>query len=75
MSLAERLSAIEDYESIREPSPAGERRRKLSFNPIPAEWVPPEEMSPPVGAFEVSEGKRIGIVHSHRVMQLSLIIF
>jgi hypothetical protein len=60
MSLAERLSALEDYESIREPSPVGERRRKLSFNPIPSGWVPPEEIPPPVPAFEVSQVKRIG---------------
>ena len=60
MSLAERLSALEDYESIRDPSPAGDRRRKLSFNPIPRDWVPPEDNPPPVPAFEVSQARRIG---------------
>jgi hypothetical protein len=63
MSLFERLSAMEDYESIREASPAaGERRRKLSFNPVPAKFLPPlEDAPPPVPAFEVSPAKRIGM--------------
>jgi len=61
MSLAERLSTLEDYESIREASPIGERRRKLSFNPVPMKWVPPEDQPPPVPAFEVSAKKRIGL--------------
>jgi hypothetical protein len=67
MSLAERLSALEDYESIREPSPAGDRRRKLSFNPIPRDWVPPEDNPPPVPAFEVSQAKRIGKDRGSRI--------
>jgi hypothetical protein len=52
---------MEDYESIREASPAGERRRKLSFNPVPAKWVPPEETPAPVPAFEVSAARRISM--------------
>jgi hypothetical protein len=56
MSLAERLSSMEDYESIREPSPSSEQgKRKLSFNPIGSTEVHEE----PVGAFEVSKTKRI----------------
>jgi hypothetical protein len=60
MSLAERLSAMEDYDSLRELSPAGGRRRKLSFSPAPAAWLPPEETPEPIGAFEVPATKRIG---------------
>jgi hypothetical protein len=60
MSLAERLSALEDYEHLRDPSPVGSQRRKLSFNPIPRRWAPPEENPPPIPAFEVSQAKRIG---------------
>ncbi|KAF2666438.1 MFS general substrate transporter [Microthyrium microscopicum] len=60
MSLAERLSTLEDYEWSRDPSPAAQdRRRKLSFNPVPARWVPPKDEPPPVAAFEVSSTKRI----------------
>lgn len=63
MSLAERLSSMEEYESIREPSPSSEQgKRKLSFNPI-GEWVPPEAHEKPVGAFEVSKTKRICETH------------
>jgi hypothetical protein len=64
MSLAERLSALEDYESIRElsPGPGSDRRRKLSYNPLPAAWVPPQETPEPVGAFEVSSAKRLAQV-------------
>jgi hypothetical protein len=61
MSLAERLSALEDYESFRELSPGPDRRRKLSYNPLPAAWVPPTEQPPPVAAFEVTSTRRLGI--------------
>jgi len=54
---------MEDYESIREPSPSSEQgRRKLSFNPI-GESVPPAVHDEPVGAFEVSKTKRICQYH------------
>ncbi|KAF2421249.1 MFS general substrate transporter [Tothia fuscella] len=59
MSLAERLSSMEEYEpSWREASPAGSDRRKMSFNPV-GEWLPPAALEEPVGAFEVSKTKRI----------------
>jgi len=59
MSLAERLSTMEEYDSPwRELSPAGSQRRKLSFNPVD-NWVPPVAEEEPVGAFEVSKTKRI----------------
>jgi hypothetical protein len=59
MSLAERLSSMEEYEnSWRDPSPAGSQRRKLSFNPV-GEWLPPVVLEEPLGAFEVSKTKRI----------------
>jgi hypothetical protein len=58
MSLAERISSIEDYDAFqhgrRGISPAGSLR--LSFNPIDV-WAPPAVE--PVGAFEVSKTKRI----------------
>jgi hypothetical protein len=66
MSLAERLSVMEEYECLRDPSPAGASRRKMSFNPLPAKWVPPEENVQPVGAFEVSSTKRIGMFTEER---------
>jgi len=54
---------MEEYESVREPSPSGEQgNRKLSFNPI-GEWVPPVLHEEPVGAFEVSKTKRICECH------------
>jgi len=59
MSLAERLSSMEEYEGSRELSPIGEGRiRKLSFNPI-GEWVPEVTREEPIGAFEVPKSKRI----------------
>jgi hypothetical protein len=61
MSLAERLSVMEEYESLRDPSPAGSGRRKMSFNPLPAKWVPPGVHEHPVGAFEVSSTRRTGM--------------
>lgn len=59
MSLAERVSTMEEYDSPwRELSPAGSQRRKLSFNPV-GSWLPDEVLEEPVGAFEVSKTKRI----------------
>lgn len=62
MSLAERVSSLEDYDrwSRRSSmSPAGSQRRKLSFNPVQT-LVPEHKAEVPVGAFEVSKAKRIG---------------
>ena len=54
---------MEEYDTWREQSPngsaQGEQRRKLSFNPVDA-WLPPKPYEEPVGAFEVSQTKRIG---------------
>jgi hypothetical protein len=59
MSLAERVSNMEHYDSPwRELSPAGSDRRKLSFNPV-GEWLPPAALEEPIGAFEVPKSKRI----------------
>ncbi|KAF2093762.1 MFS general substrate transporter [Rhizodiscina lignyota] len=61
MSLAERLSTLEDYDRLSRRSsmsPAGSQRRKLSFNPVDT-WVPEHTAEVPVGAFEVSKTKRI----------------
>lgn len=59
MSLAERVSAMEDFESDgRTLSPEGKYRR-LSFNPM-GSWDPPAAIEAiPVGAFEVSKTKRM----------------
>ncbi|KAI9778729.1 MAG: hypothetical protein M1839_007960 [Geoglossum umbratile] len=60
MSLAERISSIEDYDAFqrgrRGSSPAGSLR--LSFNPV-GTLAPPTAATEPVGAFEVSKLKRI----------------
>ncbi|KAI9773180.1 MAG: hypothetical protein M1840_008301 [Geoglossum simile] len=60
MSLAERISSIEDYDAFqhgrRGSSPAGSLR--LSFNPVGA-LAQPIAAAEPVGAFEVSKLKRI----------------
>jgi hypothetical protein len=62
MSLAERVSALEDWDFSRDSSPAAtDRRRKLSYNPLPAAWVHPEDNKPPVPAFEVSPAKRLSM--------------
>ncbi|KAF2458418.1 major facilitator superfamily domain-containing protein [Lineolata rhizophorae] len=58
MSLAERVSSMEEYDRWRDLSPTGGQRRKLSFNPV-GTWVPPAAHEEPVGAFEVSPAKRI----------------
>ncbi|KAF2755003.1 MFS general substrate transporter [Pseudovirgaria hyperparasitica] len=60
MSLAERVSVLEEYEPSwsREQSPNRMPGRKLSFNPV-GEWVPLAAHEEPVGAFEVSKTKRI----------------
>jgi hypothetical protein len=64
MSLAERVSALEDWDFSRDASPAAqERRRKLSYNPLPAAWVNPEDNKPNVPAFEVSQTKRLGMFY------------
>ncbi|KAF2469001.1 MFS general substrate transporter [Lindgomyces ingoldianus] len=58
MSLAERLSTMEEYEPwSREQSPDS-RHRKMSFNPV-GSWVPPTAHEEPVGAFEVPKWKRV----------------
>ena len=60
MSLAERISSIEDYDAFqrgrRGSSPAGSLR--LSFNPV-GTLGPPIAAAEPVGAFEVPKLKRI----------------
>jgi hypothetical protein len=59
MSLAERVSNMEEYDSPwRGNSPAGSDRRKLSFNPV-GEWLPPATLEEPIGAFEVPKTKRM----------------
>jgi len=45
------------YEQVRGSSPARSEHRKMSFNPV-GSWGPPAKEEP-VGAFEVSKGKRI----------------
>ena len=62
MSLSQRVSTIEDIAEIwsRDASPASQSRRKLSFNPV-GTWVPPVAAEEPVGAYEVSAAKRIGM--------------
>lgn len=59
----ERRSSMEAFErASRTQSPSGSERRKLSFNPL-GEWTPEVvHHDPPVGAFEVSKGKRIAQV-------------
>ncbi|SMY18621.1 unnamed protein product [Zymoseptoria tritici ST99CH_1A5] len=62
MAMFERRSSMESFERWRSQSPTGSERRKLSFNPV-GEWTPqPSEAIAPVGAFEVSKGKRIAQV-------------
>jgi hypothetical protein len=59
MSLAERLGVMEEYENLlRDRSPVGSQRRKMSFNPIDA-WTPPHVLEEPVGAFEVPKMRRV----------------
>lgn len=61
MSLATPPSQTEEhgrYDGWGDVSPTGSQRRKMSFNPI-GEWVPPVAHEEPVGAFEVSKGKRV----------------
>lgn len=36
----------------------------MSFNPV-GTWVPPAAKEEPVGAFEVSKTKRLGMEYSH----------
>ncbi|GAB7344636.1 hypothetical protein MBLNU457_3121t1 [Dothideomycetes sp. NU457] len=52
---------MESVERWRSNSPTGSQRRKLSFHPID-EWHPPAAQADPVGAFQVSKGKRIAQV-------------
>lgn len=52
---------MEGVERWRSNSPTGSQRRKLSFHPID-EWIPPTTQADPVGAFQVSKGKRIAQV-------------
>ncbi|KAF2841045.1 MFS general substrate transporter [Patellaria atrata CBS 101060] len=58
MSLAERVSTLEEYDRWRDLSPNGGQNRKLSFNPVNT-WLPPMNEENPVAAFEVSKAKRI----------------
>jgi hypothetical protein len=71
MSLAERVSVMEEYESLLSPmrdrSPAGSQRRKMSFNPVDG-WTPPHILDEPVGAFEVSRVKRIGTIDFNKTV-------
>ncbi|KAF1990212.1 MFS general substrate transporter [Aulographum hederae CBS 113979] len=57
MSLAERVSSMEEFDRWRDLSPTGSQRRKLSFNPV-GTWVPPAANEEPVGAFEVGKVRR-----------------
>ena len=61
MSLAERVTSLETYESPRGLSPAGVRDGKLSFNPVGTR-DPPMAHKEPVAAFEVSKIKRLSQV-------------
>ena len=61
MAMYERRGSLESFDRFRSSSPTGSERRKLSFNPL-AEWTPPVQEQLPVGAFEVSKGKRIAQV-------------
>ncbi|KAI9830527.1 MAG: hypothetical protein M1819_005485 [Sarea resinae] len=60
MSLLARVSSMESFENVRDrtASPPGSERRKLSFNPV-GTWVPPPAHEEPIGAFEVSPGRRL----------------
>lgn len=58
-----RVSSMSSYEQVRGSSPARSEHRKMSFNPV-GKWEPPGAKEEPVGAFEVSKGKRIGEWHS-----------
>lgn len=49
---------MESFDRWRSQSPTGSERRKLSFNPV-GEWTPGVQEIMPMGAFEVSKGKRI----------------
>lgn len=46
---------------MRDRSPAGSQRRKMSFNPVDG-WTPPHVLDEPVGAFEVPKTKRVAQV-------------
>ena len=55
-----RVSSMSSYEHVRGSSPARGEHRKMSFNPV-GTWVPPAAKEEPVGAYEVSKAKRIGM--------------
>lgn len=57
MAMYTRRSSTESFRHPRASSPSTSLHRKLSFNPV-GEWSPPVHEEP-VGAFEVSRGKRI----------------
>lgn len=73
---------MEEYESLlRDRSPAGSQRRKMSFNPVDG-WTPPSVLDEPVGAFEVPKTKRVcmfaitsvdeyGYANLHRTVQVA----
>ncbi len=46
------------YEHVRGSSPARSKYRKMSLNPVGAQWPPPAKEEP-IGAFEVLKPKRI----------------
>ncbi|KAL8686191.1 MAG: hypothetical protein Q9218_007282 [Villophora microphyllina] len=53
-----RVSSMSSYEHVRGSSPARSEHRKMSFNPV-GTWVPPAAKEEPVGAFEVSQTRRL----------------
>lgn len=58
MSLAERITTIEEYQPWSRESSPSSRDRKLSFNPVGA-WTEAAGELPTVGAFEVPKWKRL----------------
>lgn len=57
-----RVSSMSSYEHVRGSSPARSEHRKMSFNPVGI-WGPPAAKEAPVGAFEVSKTRRLGMRH------------
>lgn len=52
-----RVSSMTSYEHVRGSSPARSEHKKISFNPV--SWEAAQAKEQPVGAFEVSNAKRI----------------
>ncbi|KAK3173810.1 hypothetical protein OEA41_007142 [Lepraria neglecta] len=53
-----RVTSMSSCEQVRGSSPARSEHKNMSFNPV-GTWVPPAAKEEPIGAFEVSKGKRI----------------